>query len=509
VILSRLVSSGGFSKPQVPWLVAAFAAILVAVSLYNLEGETLDLSISEIGVGATPATVYRLPDTEGPLVVVAHGFAGSRQLMRAYSLTLARSGYTVVAFDFEGHGRNPTPMSGDVDAIEGTTALLVAETRRVLAAGRRMFPDAPGAALLGHSMATDVLVRAGIAERDTGTPVDAIVAISPFSAAIDQTTPRNLLAISGEWEPGLRDFALRASRMVDPNADEGDTATSDGVVRRAVVAPSVEHVGVLYSGTALRETLNWLDATFERRSDGTIVTPGVWILLLLGGIVVLFRPVTRLVTVVENVQPQEIKPGRFWFAVLLPAIAVPLLLVPLDIPFLPVLVADYLTLHLAAVGIGQLLLLRVWRQETRRFAPGAALLLAVWGIGVFGLAIDRYAASFVPTTDRLPIMIALALGTIPFMIADGMLTGSGRGVWWRRIVARLVFILSLGAAAALDPERLLFLFFIFPVLILFFLVHGSMGRWIAQRAGALPAGVGLGLCLAWALGVTFPLFSPS
>jgi hypothetical protein len=252
-----------------------------------------------------------------------------------------------------------------------------------------------------------------------------------------------------------------------------------------------------------------LDATFERRSDGTIVTPGVWILLLLGGIVVLFRPVTRLVTVVENIQPPEIKPGRFWFAVLLPAIAVPLLLVPLEISFLPVLVADYLTLHLAAVGIGQLLLLRVWRQETRRFAPGAALLLAVWGIGVFGLAIDRYAASFVPTTDRLPIMIALALGTIPFMIADGMLTGSGRGVWWRRIVARLVFILSLGAAAALDPDRLLFLFFIFPVLILFFLVHGSMGRWIAQRAGALPAGVGLGLCLAWALGVTFPLFSPS
>jgi len=44
------------------------------------------------------------------------------------------------------------------------------------------------------------------------------------------------------------------------------------------------------------------------------------------------------------------------------------------------------------------------------------------------------------------------------------------------------------------------------VLLLFYLVHGLMGRWIAQRCGSLAAGVGLGVCLAWALGVSFPLF---
>ena len=59
----------------------------------------------------------------------------------------------------------------------------------------------------------------------------------------------------------------------------------------------------------------------------------------------------------------------------------------------------------------------------------------------------------------------------------------------------------------IDPERLMFLFIILPVLVLFFLVHGLMGRWIAQRCGPVSAGVGLGLCLAWALGVSFPLFS--
>jgi hypothetical protein len=31
---------------------------------------------------------------------------------------------------------------------------------------------------------------------------------------------------------------------------------------------------------------------------------------------------------------------------------------------------------------------------------------------------------------------------------------------------------------------------------------------VAQRVGGTSAGIGLGLCLAWALGVSFPLFMP-
>ena len=43
-------------------------------------------------------------------------------------------GYRIVAFDFEGHGLNTISMSGDVTAIEGTTALLFAQTREVISA---------------------------------------------------------------------------------------------------------------------------------------------------------------------------------------------------------------------------------------------------------------------------------------------------------------------------------------------------------------------------------------
>jgi len=128
--------------------------------------------------------------------------------------------------------------------------------------------------------------------------------------------------------------------------------------------------------------------------------------------------------------------------------------------------------------------------------------LVIWGLAVFGLAIDRYAASFVPTVQRLGIIAALTVGTVPFMLGDALVAVGG----WRRLVARLGFIMSLVGAAIMDLERLMFVLIILPVIALFFLVLGPLGRWVARRSGAGAAGLGLGVILAWALGVSFPLF---
>ncbi len=234
------------------WVLGIVALIAIFLSLLSLERGRSGLEITGLNIGTTPVTLYQKPDDKGPVVVVAHGFAGSRQLMQAYSLTLAQSVYTVLAFDFEGHGRNPVPMSGDVTSVDGTTALLVAETRRVIAFGRELPGAEKGLALLGHSMATDILVRAAIAEGEQGTPVDAVVAISMFSQAVTADQPPRLLAISGQWEVRLREEALANLRLVQPDAGEGETAEVGDVSRRAVVAPHVEHVGVLFSPTALR-----------------------------------------------------------------------------------------------------------------------------------------------------------------------------------------------------------------------------------------------------------------
>ena len=272
---------------------ALIGVLCIFLGVRRLEGERAGLIISPLQVGSVPATVYRSKGGAiSPVVVIAHGFAGSRQLMEAYALTLAHAGYVAVSFDFEGHGRNPRPMTGDVARVDGTTQLLMRELGRVTDAALTL-PDVDGrVALLGHSMASDIIVRRALAD----PRVMATIAISMFSEAVTASEPRNLLIISGEWESFLRADALRNVRLMQPSAAEGmtvdDPAGQNG--RRAVAAPSVEHVGVLYSPTALREARAWLDVVFQRTSSSPVSATGGPIVALLFGIVLLAWPLAAL-----------------------------------------------------------------------------------------------------------------------------------------------------------------------------------------------------------------------
>ncbi len=486
------------------WKAVVFVVALItaAVSVWHLERPRAGLTISEIAIGTTPATVYRKGDAPAPLVVVSHGFAGSRQLMQAFSLTLAQAGYVVLAFDYEGHGRNPVPMSGDVTQIEGTTQLLIDETRRAIDAGLAL-PGVDGrVALLGHSMATDVIVRTALAD----PRVDTVVGVSMFSQAVGPDAPDSLLAISGEWEGYLRDAALDAARLVDPAAEEGETVRDGGVVRRTVVAPHVEHVGVLYSRTALAEARDWLDGVFGRDSATPEATLGRWLVLLLASLVALAWPLSGLLRDDRPPAP-HVGTRAYALALALPAIAAPLVATRIDLTILPVLVADYLAIHLAIQGGLQIVLLRRAGARFGPLRPVAAGALLLWGLATFGVALDRYGANFLPIAERLPIIAALALGAVPYMMGDALATlGTDAGPM-RRLAARAAILGSLAIAVALDFERLFFLVIILPVIVLFFIVFGLMGRWVGLRAGPTPVGIALGIILAWSLGVSFPMFA--
>jgi pimeloyl-ACP methyl ester carboxylesterase len=220
-------------------LIFLVGLISCGAAIWGLEAARSGLSITPLEVGSTPATVYRRIDADkAPAVIIAHGFAGSRQLMEAYALTLAQAGYTAVSFDFEGHGRNPTPMSGDITRVDGTTRLLKLEVGRVTDAVLAL-PFVDGrVTLLGHSMASDIIVRRALED----PRIAATVAISMFSEAVTKTEPQNLLMITGAWESFLRKEALRNARLADPAANEdetiGEPALNTG--RRAAVAQSAD-----------------------------------------------------------------------------------------------------------------------------------------------------------------------------------------------------------------------------------------------------------------------------
>ncbi|MCR9150078.1 MAG: alpha/beta hydrolase [Rhodobacteraceae bacterium] len=492
-------------------LVLALAA--AALSVLMLERDRAGLTVSPLGVGTTPATVYAFAEAPGPapVVVIAHGFAGSRPLMEAFALTLARAGYLVVSYDLEGHGANPVPMSGDVSRIDGTTRILMDELGRVADAALAL-PGADGRlAFLGHSMASDIVVRQAIADPRTG----AVVAVSMFSEAVTATAPRNLLVVTGAWEGWLAEQALVALQRADPAARIGETVgdPAAGTGRRAVLAPGVEHVGVLYSATALREARGWLDAAFGRDGgdggDGPVAARGGWVALLLVATVALAWPLAGLLRPAVRPAPvPRLSRGRFALAVLGPALVTPLLLWPFGISFLPVLVADYLALHFLVMGALGLAVLGAFGVALPRGGLWPGLALAGFGIAVFGTVMDRYVAEFMPIPARLPLMAAIAAGSVPFMLADALLTQAGRAGAPRVIAVRGAALASLGLAVALDPGRLFFLAMIVPVILVYFLLFGTIGGWVGRATGRpLAPGLGLGLHLAWALGVTFPLFA--
>ncbi|MEO1308843.1 MAG: alpha/beta fold hydrolase [Pseudomonadota bacterium] len=94
------------------WGVLALALVLGGWSWWGLERLRGSVDRAPMVIGETPATLYAgRSDDPQPVVVMAHGFAGSRQFMEALALTVARAGYPVLSYDLLGHGRNPGRMS--------------------------------------------------------------------------------------------------------------------------------------------------------------------------------------------------------------------------------------------------------------------------------------------------------------------------------------------------------------------------------------------------------------
>ncbi len=502
-------------------VVAALAAAAIVASMIQLQRADDGVVEETTLVGSTPATVFRpASGAVGPSVVVAHGFAGSQQLMRPFALALARNGYPAVTFDFLGHGRNPVPLGGSITQEQGATRRLVNETAQVAAFAR---PLGDGRlAVLGHSMASDIVIRAAQSDPTIG----ATVAVSMFSPVVTATSPRNLLVIVGAWEGMLTAEALRVAALVSapaaaqPGVTYGNVAA--GTARRVAVSPHVEHVGVLYSGASLAEAVSWMDAAFGTRRAGAapaVPVVGPWVMLLLAGVVALAWPLSRLLPRVSATPAGASLRWREAWLFAVPMLATPLVLRVVPTQFLPVLVADYLAAHFAVYGlVSGLCLLMLAR---RRGGVSATAGTVAWGAFVVALAcvvayvlvalfwpIDAYVTSFVAHPGRLVLVAAMLLGTLSYFLADEWLTrgaNAGRGVY---ALSKVAFLVSLAIAVALDFERLFFLLIILPVIVPFMLVFGLFSTWV-YRATRFPpvAAVANALAFAWALGVTFPLLA--
>jgi pimeloyl-ACP methyl ester carboxylesterase len=513
-------------------LAAVVALLAISFSLADLLQARAGLEVRETRLGPTPVTVYRQADVESaPAVVVAHGFAGSQELMEPFAVSLANAGYVAVTYDLLGHGANRDPLRGDVRDERGATRFLLEEMAKVVAYAEGLESTDGRVALLGHSMSSDLVVRYA---KQNPEQIAATVAVSLFSRQVTADEPQNMLVIVGAWEPGLTDEGLRVLRLTGgEGAQEGETVGSfaEGNARRLVFADRVEHIGVLFSAESLAESVAWLNRVFGRSETGELETRGWSLLGVFGGLVLLAWPASHLLPVAATRRRAARGPevgGAGWQVAglgadlgwrrllplaLAPAVLTPLILWPVPTDFLPILVGDYLAAHFALYGV--LTGLGLWLFGGRGSGLGdiswsktirASLLALLYGGLLFGLAMNAFFLNLEPTPSRWPTIAVALAGTLAYFLADEWLT---RGEHARRgayPLTKICFAVSLGIAVALDIESLFFLIIIVPLILVFFLIYGLLSRW-AYRTTRVPfvAAVANALVFAWAVAVTFPV----
>jgi pimeloyl-ACP methyl ester carboxylesterase len=492
---------------------------MIVLALLQLASAEQGTVASRIQIDGALASVYAPQSGSlGPVVVIAHGFAGSGRLMDSFALSFARAGYTAVSFDFPGHGGNPRPLTGSITEIDGATRRLLDSLDQVVAHARRLGDGR--VALLGHSMASDVVVRYATEHPEVG----ATIAVSMFAPTVTASTPRNLLVIVGDWEGPLKREALRAVGLATAPATARPFVTygvpSDGSARRVAFSPHVEHASVLFSAASMREAVAWLDTVYRTPRTGRPLKNdrGLSLLMLFAGVVLLAWPLSRRLPVIAVPALGAALPWRrLWWLLLLPSVATPLVLRVVPTHFLPVLVGDYLAVHFATYGILTMLGVAFARRRdptsTRASVPATriaagAILVTGYALVALILPLDRFVTAFMPTPARIPLMMVMLLGTGCYFLADEWATrgvGAARGAY---LTSKLAFLLSLGLAVGLDFDRLFFLIIIVPVIVLFFLVHGAFSRWTYRRTGhPFVAGSANAIVFAWAIGVTFPLLA--
>jgi dienelactone hydrolase len=519
----------GALKRCLPWLVGALALLATAIAVWQLERTAQGVAIQPQRLGGTPVTVFRptAATANAPVVLVAHGFAGSQQLMHPFALTLARNGFVAITFDFPGHGRNSAPMRGGLTDQDESQRTLLASMVEMGSFARGLAGPSGRYAVIGHSMASDIVVRHAQAHPE----VQASVGVSLFAPSITADTPgdspRNLLVIDGALEPQM--MASEALRVVgrvagpNPKSDITYGKFDDGTARRATLSPGVEHIGVLYSAATLAESLAWLEAAFGRPATALpfIDARGPWLGLLLAGVVALAWPLSWLLPCLGALVSVPTTRTRWWTwrgqacLSLLPALITPLVLWKLPSDFLPILLGDYLVLHFGLYGLLTLVALhgaglRPWRlawPTGRRAAEAAFALIGTiaYALLAVGVPIDRYVFNLQPQAERWTIVLAMWVGTVPYFLADEWLTRHPAAAPAAYFCTKLAFLLSLVLAIALNPPRLFFLAIIVPAVLLLFIVYGLFSRWVGRRTGQ-PALAALANALAFGafIAISFP-----
>lgn len=426
-----------------------------------------------------------------PGVLVAHGFAGSKQLMLGYAHTLAHAGYGVLLWDFGGHGANPTPLKfGSLQQYIDVATDTLLEQPQI---------DAARLASLGHSMGSGAVISAAIKDSQRFA---ATVGVSPTGKGVTSATPRNLQLQAGSWEPG---FVTNAEKLLQAAGGENQNlATGKG--RELIIVPNAEHITILFRDASHQAALKWLDATFGLQSNSNYLDRRMifYGLHLLGWLILLAAIAPKLNF---NTNNQRVAWLRSFAGLLIaPFVASGLLSAlngAIDLQNLGGLLVG------GALGVwfffaGTIWLITIWnfpRPKIQNLSFGLGLFALLWF--AFGAMAQVVWLQWWLIPSRLLVFPILSLACLPWFLASEIVqqnVGIGKRLaWW--FCQSILLITGLIVAVSLVPS----LSFIYLLLPIFPLVFGILAFAAAQINDVWTYALGSTLFFGWTLAAAFPL----
>lgn len=430
-----------------------------------------------------------------PSVLIAHGYAGSKQLMLGYAHVLARAGYAAMLWDFDGHGANPNRLRR-FELQQNLNVALNALLEQPEVDRNRL-------ALLGHSMGSGIVMSAGIEQVNSFA---ATIAVSPTGASVTSHAPQNLQLQAGSWEGR---FISNAQRLLAASGGT-DSNFAAGTARELVIVPNAEHITILFNNVSHQAALRWLNATFNQSSISNYVDRRIaWYgLHLFGWLLLLTAVVPRVVS--RQPRLKKVASLRRWSGLLLAPLITAGSLIFLNQSGVElanlggVQVGGAVGLWFFIAGITWLVLLARLPRPTLRMA-GLGLVLFAFLWVAFGAMAHVVWLQWWLIPTRLQLWLPLAVACLPWFLASGIVqqaTGSKeRFGWWFSQSAVLIggFLLTLNFLPQLGFMFLLLPLFPPLIAVLSLVIALVDEAWISALASALFFG--------WILAAGFPLSS--
>ena len=509
------------------------ALVLALPALFGLRSTAV--ATEHVQIDGVPITVMRpAADGDRPVVVIAHGFAGSAVIMGALAEQIAQAGAIAVTFDFVGHGANPIAMPGGGGMSDQGRAALQADLDTVL----RWIAVQPGVdaeqlALVGHSMGAGAVVRYAIEHPTTARSVVAISLPSALEIPVGTpAVPPNLLLLVGSAEPeSFRGAALAGLHAGYPDGqlEQVYGSATSGTLRSAQVIAGSEHVGIVFAPTTATAAIQWLSDTLVIAGGAsTLQLPGpalntlLWLTMLLVAGLFAMVPIARLLYPRPAVRQQH-RGGMLLRVVVVVAMAV----VAADLvarvlqqvtEHLPLAVGGYLASWFVTAGIAIMVLTRVMPglrptdpDPRKRAINGTDLLRAVITTTAVVLLVAIPStltwAPFALVGDRWWLAVVMLIAFMLFFWGEENVLHQLAG--WRRwvlVVADRVLVITALLAAIPLLGAPGFLILLLPLMVLLLFLLAGFAGIVARREGGFLATVLVqAVPLALLAATTFPL----